>query len=661
MPLTIPPLHLEAPRHVEPYHTEILSNSQLDDPMVDYCRSLLPPETLFRRNSITVPIYSAAHVRDVARCLFRLNKYMPADLSFQKSRIDNGFSSLRALGELWEDTVWMSQQRESHKSRKGVTFNVGEVVRHRDDRWRGVVVGWSYGAESESIKSTSVTTKTYDTSDLLTYEVLVDSADEPHTISTMVIQSLLERVDDPDLLRIRHGALGQYFLSFNGQGFVPNTALTYQYPSDRHHMSRALSVEDVNACNKVIDGVCKLASDLEAICHSGSRKEMRHPLLIKLSSLFHNSTNESAFPLEFGLQQGGIDPVSRAAIYLRRFLLVSLEIIDMHSQRRESKMKESTVKFNMGQVVCHKLFGFRGVVVGWDGEPAMDVSRWDGVQHLYNEGHDPTKLPFYHVLPDQGDCMKVFGGERSLRYVCQENMVACTPEASNVEVEFNDIEWVRVDRSDIGVRFIPPPQLAYKYGEELECPVESAVEDLLTTINDWQYKAYRNKSEGEYPNVAQFHHLLRLCDQGADASVIQETVKEMRKANETITTRWKLESALSDLIASKSRSALSQLNELTANIDDNPYVEAWNKKATCEFLLGQYDDAIASTNHALQLDSSHTQALSGLGLIYFQKREFDKAAACFRKSLDFDPWSPVGSKLSICIDAKNQTDEEITN
>jgi len=34
------------------------------------------------------------------------------------------------------------------------------------------------------------------------------------------------------------------------------------------------------------------------------------------------------------------------------------------------------------QVVRHKKFDYRGVIIGWDHRPTVDVSRWDGVVDL---------------------------------------------------------------------------------------------------------------------------------------------------------------------------------------------------------------------------------------------------------------------------------------
>eukprot|EP00957_Ditylum_brightwellii_P204872 15341151-Ditylum_brightwellii.AAC.1 len=56
--------------------------------------------------------------------------------------------------------------------------------------------------------------------------------------------------------------------------------------------------------------------------------------------------------------------------------------------------------------------------------------------------------PFYHVIPDIDDCIRVFGSERSFRYVCQENLEVWNKEessssssSSGLKVDLDPVEW----------------------------------------------------------------------------------------------------------------------------------------------------------------------------------------------------------------------------
>lgn len=80
-------------------------------------------------------------------------------------------------------------------------------------------------------------------------------------------------------------------------------------------------------------------------------------------------------------------------------------------ERRTANADRRGIAFQIGQVLRHRKYGFRGVVVGWDRRPQVDVSGWDGVQGLPS-GPDQ---PFYRVLPDMGDCVELLGGPRGVR------------------------------------------------------------------------------------------------------------------------------------------------------------------------------------------------------------------------------------------------------
>jgi hemimethylated DNA binding protein len=144
------------------------------------------------------------------------------------------------------------------------------------------------------------------------------------------------------------------------------------------------------------------------------------------------------------------NPVASASAHLRHLLNFALELRDV-LWHREKLQEADNIQFQLGQVVDHKFFNFRGVVLAIDPKPTIDVSRWDGVQHIDN----PGEQPFYHILPDQDDCLNAFGGPRGMRYVCQENLEACQGDRRkvNVPIEAVDPGWTRDDAT---MEFVPP-------------------------------------------------------------------------------------------------------------------------------------------------------------------------------------------------------------
>jgi tetratricopeptide (TPR) repeat protein len=67
------------------------------------------------------------------------------------------------------------------------------------------------------------------------------------------------------------------------------------------------------------------------------------------------------------------------------------------------------------------------------------------------------------------------------------------------------------------------------------------------------------------------------------------------------------------------------------------FPEGYNKRATVYYLAGQHRLAIADCEVTLRLNPLHFGAASGQGLCHAALGEFDKAVACFRRSLTIHP------------------------
>lgn len=70
------------------------------------------------------------------------------------------------------------------------------------------------------------------------------------------------------------------------------------------------------------------------------------------------------------------------------------------------------------------------------------------------------------------------------------------------------------------------------------------------------------------------------------------------------------------------------------------YAEAWNKRATVHFLLGNLADSISDVDTTLDLEPRHFGALSGLGQIQLQRGDPEAALAAFEAALQVHPHLP---------------------
>lgn len=141
-----------------------------------------------------------------------------------------------------------------------------------------------------------------------------------------------------------------------------------------------------------------------------------------------------------------------------------------------------------------------------------------------------------------------------------------------------------------------------------------------------------------------------------EAIVLEETIKEIWKSHSNHVLRSKLDEGIAALVRGNKERALTVFLEIIEK--DSEYAEAWNKASTCYYMLGDMQAALEAAERTLELLPTHFQAMNGLGLIYYETRRYKLAAKTFRKSLALDPWSPVSSRLSACLDMLHGLDLE---
>ena len=74
------------------------------------------------------------------------------------------------------------------------------------------------------------------------------------------------------------------------------------------------------------------------------------------------------------------------------------------------------------------------------------------------------------------------------------------------------------------------------------------------------------------------------------------------------------------------------------------FAEAWNKRATAHFMMGNFDLSMQDIGQTLQLEPRHFGALDGMGLIFIHTNQHEKAIEIYDKMLEIFPNS-IGTKL----------------
>jgi len=92
--------------------------------------------------------------------------------------------------------------------------------------------------------------------------------------------------------------------------------------------------------------------------------------------------------------------------------------------------------------------------------------------------------------------------------------------------------------------------------------------------------------------------------------------------------------------------ALQTFDRLIALKPD--FAEAWNRRATIYYQMGEYDASLRDIDEVLKLEPFHFGALSGRGLVYMGKQDYFMARGAFLTLLEVYPAMP-GVKENILM------------
>ena len=98
--------------------------------------------------------------------------------------------------------------------------------------------------------------------------------------------------------------------------------------------------------------------------------------------------------------------------------------------------------------------------------------------------------------------------------------------------------------------------------------------------------------------------------------------------------------------AGRQPQAIAAFSEVIRRRPD--FSEGWNKRATAQFLAGDYQASLADCAEVLKRNPEHFGAISGYGQIYFNLEQYDKALEWWRRALEVNP-NMVGVELNIKI------------
>ena len=113
--------------------------------------------------------------------------------------------------------------------------------------------------------------------------------------------------------------------------------------------------------------------------------------------------------------------------------------------------------------------------------------------------------------------------------------------------------------------------------------------------------------------------------------------------NENLTT--KLENGTFSMNNNQYGLALKLFNDVIKK--DPNWAEAWNKRATLLFLMGNYEASLKDIEKVLNLEPRHFGALSGRAQIYLSLKEYEKAITDLEKAKSIYPLIKSGESIEL--------------
>jgi tetratricopeptide (TPR) repeat protein len=134
-----------------------------------------------------------------------------------------------------------------------------------------------------------------------------------------------------------------------------------------------------------------------------------------------------------------------------------------------------------------------------------------------------------------------------------------------------------------------------------------------------------------------FASLHRASDEQA-AKATEEKIWELWLRSDSPTAEVLLGQAVVAMNAAENAASLEILDRIIAAYPS--YAEAWNRRATLQFMLGNYDASLRDIDKVLDLEPRHFGALAGRGMIYQRQEKWGPALDAFREALKMNPNMP---------------------
>ena len=139
------------------------------------------------------------------------------------------------------------------------------------------------------------------------------------------------------------------------------------------------------------------------------------------------------------------------------------------------------------------------------------------------------------------------------------------------------------------------------------------------------------------PRLADLFSRLQTTDDATDAAVAANLIWAIWHQSDDDRINDLMRQGLTQMSSRDYADAVATFSEM---IDLNAgFAEAWNKRATVHYLMGDYGASVKDIDRTLELEPRHFGALSGLGLIMVAMENEEAAIAAFEATLAVNPFA----------------------
>lgn len=137
------------------------------------------------------------------------------------------------------------------------------------------------------------------------------------------------------------------------------------------------------------------------------------------------------------------------------------------------------------------------------------------------------------------------------------------------------------------------------------------------------------------PELDELFQQLKMMRDPVAAAPLEDRIWDLWFQHEDPQAQQLMNLGLLQANAGELQAAVATFTQLIALQPD--FAEAWNRRATLHYLLGNYAESKADIAEVLKLEPYHFGALSGLGLVNVAQGNYLEARRAFESALEVNP------------------------